>query len=100
VNAQARDRFANVQPEAIIPLPSPDLAPPPPAEGEPLAEGKRVRVVRGADTGRIGTVIGLSDRLVALPSGIRAHVAAVVLDESRGARPTVTVPFANLEVLE
>jgi hypothetical protein len=100
VNARARDRFADARPEAIIPLPSPDLAPPPPTEGEALAEGKRVRVVRGAETGRVGTVIGLSDRLVALPNGIRTRVAAVSLDEVRGARPTVTVPFANLEILE
>lgn len=101
LNATPGDRFAGKRPEVIIPLPSPSsLTPPPPSDGEPLKEGKRVRVLRGPDAGRVGTVIGLSDKPMALPSGLRAMVAAVTLEESRGSRPTITVPFANLEHLE
>jgi hypothetical protein len=101
LNATTGDRFAGKRPEIIIPLPSPSsLTPPPPSDGEPLKEGKRVRVLRGPDAGRVGTVIGLSDKPMALPSGLRAMVAAVTLEESLGSRPTITVPFANLEHLE
>lgn len=101
LNAAAGDRFAGHRPEIIIPLPSPSsLTPPPPSSGEALKEGKRVRVLRGPDAGRVGTVIGLSDKPMALPSGLRAFVAAVTLEETRGSRPTITAPFANLEHLE
>lgn len=100
LNARPADRFAGARPEALIPLPVGADMPPPPLEGEPLRESKRVRVLRGPDAGRVGTVIGLSDRAVPLPNGIRTHVAAIALDETRGARPTITVPFANLELLE
>ncbi|MBL8055562.1 MAG: hypothetical protein JNK29_02635 [Anaerolineales bacterium] len=100
LSARPLDRQAGTRPEAIVPLPTSHEPPAPPLEGEPLQEGKRVRVVRGAEAGRVGTVIGLSDRPMPLPNGVRAHVAAVALDETQGARPTVTVPFANLELLE
>jgi hypothetical protein len=100
LNAHPADRYAGTRPEAIIPLPAGHEPPPPPVEGEALAEGKRVRVARGPDAGRVGAIIGLSDRAVPLENGIRAFVAAVALDEPRGSRPTVTVPFANLELLE
>jgi hypothetical protein len=101
LNAASRDRFAGKRPEVIIPLPSPStMTPPPPSDGETLKEGKRVRVLRGPDAGRVGTVVGLSDRPMQLSSGIRAQVAAVTLEDTRGSRPTITVPFANLEHLE
>jgi hypothetical protein len=102
VNAHPGDRFRGTRPEAIIPLPSPSEPPPPPVEGEALSEGKRVRVLRGPDIGRVGTVIGLSDKPMTLPSGIRSCVAAVTLEDEPGARtrPTISVAFANLELLE
>lgn len=100
LNAIVGNRFTGTRPEAIIPLPSPSTPPALPPEGEPLGEGKRVRVLRGPDLGRVGTIIGLSERPVTLPNGIRAPVAAVAFEEARGTRTTVTVPFANLELLE
>jgi hypothetical protein len=97
LNACAWDRGAAQRPEAIIPLPAnnaPTLAP-----GEPLVEGKRVRILRGPEAGRVGHVTGLSDRPLLLPSGIRARLAVIALDDRPGQRPTVSAPFANLEIL-
>ncbi len=100
LNAQPADRTTGARPEAIIPLPAGREPPPPPLEGEPLQAGKRVRVVRGPEAGLVGTLIGLSEHPVAIANGLRTHVAAVALETGPGARPTVTVPFANLELLE
>ncbi len=102
VNAHLADRYRGTRPEAILPLPSPNEPPPPPIEGDALAVGKRVRVLRGVDLGRVGAVIGLSDKPMTLPSGLRSRVAAVTLEDEPGARtrPTISVAFANLELLE
>jgi hypothetical protein len=97
LNARAWDRFAGGRPEVIIPLPSPGQTPPPPVDGEALAAGKRVRMVRGALAGQTGTVTALNERALPLPSGARARLAIVELDD--GDQP-VSIPFANLEILE
>lgn len=100
LNARPIDRAAGARPEVIIPQPAGPEPPPPPQEGEPVEPGKRVRLLRGPEAGRIGEVVNLSGRPVTLPSGLRAPVAAVALDDRTGLRPTVTVPLANLELLE
>lgn len=97
LNAVAPDRFAGRQPELLIPLPSPGTAPLPPMEGQALAESRRVRVLRGPQTGRAGTVRTLSGRPVLVASGLRLPAAQVALD---GAAGVVDVPLANLELLE
>lgn len=97
LNACAWDRNGTERPEAIIPLPANNA--PVPVPGEPLAEGKRVRILRGPEAGRVGHVTGLSDRPMLLPSGIRARLAVIALDDVPGQRPTVSAPFANLEIL-
>lgn len=97
VNACVWDRNGSDRPEAIIPLPTANV--PLPVVGEPLAEGKRVRILRGPEAGRVGHVTGLSDRPMLLPSGIRARLAVIALDDVPGQRPTVSAPFANLELL-
>jgi hypothetical protein len=98
VNAQAWDRFAGHRPEAFIPLPSPGQSPPTLVEGDPLAPGKRVRITRGSEAGRSGTVVALSDRAALLPDGGRARVATVEFEQVQEA--LLAVPFANLEILE
>jgi len=98
INAQAWDRYAGKRPEVIIPLPSPGQSPPQPADGQALQAGLRVRIVRGPRAGRVGEVKALSERAVLLPSGLRTPVASVQLDQSH--EPEVTVPFANLEIIE
>lgn len=98
VNARPWDRFLGYRPEAFIPLPSPGQSPATLVEGEPLAPGKRVRITRGAEAGRSGTVIALSDHALLLPSGGRARVATVEFEQVDEA--LLNVPFANLEILE
>jgi hypothetical protein len=101
LNAQPAEVRKNVRPTLVVPLVGSASQPPAmPLDGELLKEGKRVRIVRGADFGRLGTVIGLSNRPMLLPTSARSHVAAITLDEIRGSRPTVSIPFANLELLE
>ena len=46
LNTRPIDRAAGTRPEAILPLPTSHEPPPPLLEGDPLQEGKRVRVVR------------------------------------------------------
>lgn len=98
INARSWDRFMGYRPEAFIPLPSPGQSPATLVEGEPLAPGKRVRITRGAEVGRSGTVIALSDHALLLPSGSRARVATVEFEQVDEA--LLKVPFANLEILE
>jgi hypothetical protein len=98
LNACVWDRFANHRPEVIIPLPSPGQAPQPPADGEALQMGKRIRVVRGPLAGQAGTVTALSDRPMTMASGVRTRVATVEF-EAGNVAPTF-IPFANLEILE
>ena len=57
-----------------------------------------MRIVRGPKAGRVGEVKALSERAVLIPSGLRTPVASVQLDQSN--EPEVTVPFANLEIIE
>ncbi len=97
LNAQAWDRFGGARPEAIIPLPSPGQAPAAPPDGQPLEVGRRIRVVRGAPTGQTGTVVALSDKAIAFPSGVRGRAATVKVDD---AEALAAIPLANLEILE
>ncbi len=103
LNAAAVDRFRGQRPELIVPLPGPGMPPPAPADGEALAVGKRVRVLRGPEAGRIGTVAELSPRLATLESGLRTRVAKVVFPAESGSGESsapARVAYANLELLE
>jgi hypothetical protein len=97
LNAVRRDRFAGRRPELIVPLPGGHTPPAPPVEGDSLAAGKRVRVVRGPEAGRVGVVQAVGDRPALSASGVRALLAQVLLE---GAREPVDVPAPNLELLE
>lgn len=98
LNAQPTDRYRGRMAELLLPLPTPGNPPPPPVDGEVLHEGSRVRITRGPEAGQVGQVLALSDQRVALPNGLRAYVAAVEIEQAAG--QPVTVPFANLEILE
>jgi hypothetical protein len=97
LNGAARDRLTGRRPELVVPLPSPSAAPPVPLEGQLLAAGKRVRVLRGPETGRVGMVAEVSDRPVLVASGLRVRTARVTFD---GGSAGVEVPVANVELLE
>ncbi|MCC7358619.1 MAG: hypothetical protein IT317_04030 [Anaerolineales bacterium] len=98
LNAIVWDRFSGKRPELIVPLPSPSAPPPAPAQGEALAVGKRVRVLRGREAGKIGAVLELGETPVLIASGLRVRVARVMLEG--GPAGGSAVPFANLELLE
>jgi hypothetical protein len=98
LNAVVRDRFHGKRPELIVPLPSPSTPPTTPVEGEALAVSKRVRVLRGRDAGKVGTVLELSDAPVLIASGLRARVARVMVEG--GPAGGVELPVANIELLE
>ncbi len=98
LNAQAADPFTGHQPELIIALPGPSVPPPQPLDGETLEVGRRVRVLRGPEVGKVGTVSSLSPRPLVMPSGLRAMTASVALEG--GAGPSARVAVANLEILE
>jgi hypothetical protein len=100
LNACVWDAFGGDRPEAIIPLPSPGSAPAQALDGQPLEEGKRVRILRGPEAGRIGRVTGLSDRAMPLPSGLRTRLAVIALEDAHGHQPTVSAPLANVELVE
>lgn len=98
LHAAPRDRFLGRRPELIVPLAGTATPPPVVVDGEALAVGKRVRVLRGPEAGRVGAVAALGERPVPLPSGLRARAAQVTFPGQAG--PSVRVPFANLELLE
>lgn len=98
LNAQPFNFITNQHPEFILPLPTPAAPPLPPAAGEALGEGKRVRILRGPDAGQVGTVVTLFERPQLIESGLRVRVASVELASTPGT--TIKVPFANLENLE
>jgi hypothetical protein len=96
LDARPADRWEGRRPEVIIPLPHPGSAVPLPADGQPLMEGKRVRIIRAPYASRVGTVMRLPERLAVLPSGVQAPVAHVELDD----RSVVVAPLANLELYD
>lgn len=97
LDARPPDRWEGRRPEVIIPLPPPGGMPPLPADGQPLDEGKRVRILRAPYTGAIGTVLFIPARMQTMPSGVQTYVAHVELEGGQG---EVVAPVANLEIFE
>jgi hypothetical protein len=96
IDARPPDRWEGRRPEVIIPLPHPGGAVPLPADGQPVSQGKRVRILRAPHAGVVGTVSLLPPRMAELPSGVQAYVAHVDVPE----RGTIIVPLANVEIYE
>jgi hypothetical protein len=95
IDARPSAPYAVRKPEVIIPLPATketDL----PDEVILLESGVRVRILRSPYQSKVGIVQEILGEAVVYPSGVRARSALVAL-ESEG---SVTVPLANLEVLQ
>jgi hypothetical protein len=81
------------KPELILPLP---------AQGQPsaattyFAPNQSVRIQGDPYRGKIGVIVQIRPGLTVLPNGLRAQAADVRLDRDSA----VTVPLANLEVIE
>jgi hypothetical protein len=94
VNAEAFDRYTGSRPEVIIPLPI-SQEPTLPRDVETFAPGLQVRLRRPPAMGSIGTIMSLKPGLTTLPSGLRAPVAEVRLENGE----SVIAPLVNLEVV-
>lgn len=95
IDARPSSPYGNRKPEVIIPLPATketDL----PDEVILLESGVRVRILRSPHQSQVGVVQEILDQAVVYPSGVRAWSAVVALE----AEGSVTVPLANLEVLQ
>jgi hypothetical protein len=95
IDAQQPRPYHLQRPEVIIPLPATrDIELP--DEVIPLKSGVRVRILRAPYQGEVGAVQNVLDQAAEYPSGIRAMSVKVEL----GSGNTVTVPVANIEVLQ
>ena len=98
VNGTTQIRAGVMRPEIVIPLGPAEKTEPiaETAGGGMLVEGTTVRVIRDPHFGLIGTVAALPPEPAILPSGSKARVLEVVLDSGQ----TITVPRANVELIE
>lgn len=98
VNGTTQIRAGVMRPEIVIPLGSAAVDEPvrPTAAGGLLAIGTAVRIIRDPHFGLIGNVAALPSEPAMLPSGSKARVLEVRLDSGQ----TVTVPRANVELVE
>lgn len=92
INA-AFDQASGERPELVIPLP---------AEGQVakdtdyFAPGQLVRIQGMPYTGKVGTIVQLRKGSFTLPNGLKVQAADVNIDGDT----RITVPLANLEVIE
>lgn len=98
VNGTTQIRAGVMRPEIVIPLGMPERDEPvqPKAAGGLLEPGTNVRIIRDPHFGLLGIVASLPPEPAVLPSGSKARVLDVKLDSGQ----TVTVPRANVELIE
>jgi hypothetical protein len=98
VNGTTQIRAGVMRPEIVIPLGPPEQSEPvtPKASGGLLEPGTSVRIIRDPHFGLIGDVASLPSEPAVLASGSKARVLDVRLDSGQ----TVTVPRANVELIE
>lgn len=94
INAEGYDRYTGARPEVFIPLPI-SSEPPLAVDMQTLAPGVQVRMRRPPAMGMIGSIVSIKPGLTTLPSGTRAPVAEVKLENDE----TVIVPLVNMEVV-
>lgn len=97
-NGTTQIRAGVLRPEIVIPLGPAAADEPvrPAAAGGLLRLGTPVRIIRDPHFGLIGNVAALPPEPAVLPSGSKARVLDVRLDSGH----TVTVPRANVELIE
>lgn len=95
LNAEQLDLQTGIRPEILIPLPvtQPQSFP---HEMDAFEPEQPVRMRRNPHAGEIGILLALRPGLTLMPSGLRVAAADVRLDNGE----QITVPLANLEVLE
>lgn len=93
INAVAYDPYSGARPEIVVPLPSFGELP---IEAEDYAAGKTVRIMMMPYTAQVGTLVQVRPGLTRLKNGVLAPAGDVRL----GNNETITVPLANLDMLE
>jgi hypothetical protein len=93
VKASARNPYSGEAPEVILPLPAEGAEPAATTEFKP---GKLVRVIGLPEPVRVGVISQLRPGATRLMSGLSAPAADVRLENN----DLITVPLANLDVLE
>jgi hypothetical protein len=97
VNGATQIRAGVIRPEVIIPLEESAAAPiERPDSGHALDIGTPIRIIREPYFGELAAVAGLPPELTEIPSGAMVRVLNATLSDGR----TVTVPRANVEILE
>lgn len=93
VSGDIGDRWRPKRPFIVVPMPT--RAAPSVDIDAPLSVGDRVRILRGPERGRSGTVSQMLEGLIQLDTGARLRGVEVALGEDEFAR----VPYANIERL-
>ncbi len=97
VNGATQIRAGVIRPEVIVPEPGATLEAEEAATGGGLTIGSDVRLIRQPYFGLLATVVELPEQLEVIPTEARVRVARVRLE---GTGEVVTVPRANLEIIE
>lgn len=97
LTARTPDPHRGRRPELIVPIKVEGDIAPVPSAGEPLAVGRRVRLLSGRKRGEMGVVTALLPEPLRFESGIRGFAARVRIDQTED---EVVVPQLNLEALE
>ncbi len=95
LNAEPLDVHENTRPEIYIPLPIAQ-EPPSPRELLEFSPGQSVRITRSPQAGVVGVFTAAQPGLTTLPNGLRVQSALIRLENGE----QVTVPFANLEIVQ
>jgi hypothetical protein len=94
VNACHWDRFSDSRPEVIIPLPATDNIEMP-KRGAIFLPGQQVRLVGSPYAGAVGTLEGINAQPAILPSGVRAPVGILRMENGE----KKVMPLSNMEVI-
>lgn len=93
VNAAAYDPYTGERPELVVPLPAVGNLP---VEAAKFTVGQNVRILSAPYNARVGVLAALHPGLFRFSNGILAPAGDVRLEDNQ----VVTVPLANLDVLE
>lgn len=94
LNAQKADPASGERPEVLIPVKDAGI-PPEALPPQSFRAGQSVRVLMGSQKGLLGEILSISLAAMPLPSGLRASVAEIVLEDGSQIR----APLVNLELL-
>ena len=96
INGATQIRAGVIRPEIIAPLEAWPEAAARPAKGQVLEVGSSIRIIREPCFGALATVTGLPHE----PAEVESGAVVRVLEAQLGDGSTVTIPRANVEIIE